>query len=195
MVVINLVFPLQNLSPRFLTLKSFFHLSPKPTAINRAPPFTFPHKPNFNIFQRIFPENTHFFPSYSLSRFVNTLYKLLGNLKPKMCVQEAEQVAEGMDNLGLGDDGENYKSWSLNSELENSKMENWGKGNSSGQIPLGNSFPVCAQLFGLFCFRVSSVSFCVIVEPLSSNGFWVCLFFSMDLSLSLSGGLIYVDVM
>ncbi|XP_057508331.1 probable protein phosphatase 2C 27 [Actinidia eriantha] len=59
-----------------------------------------------------------------------------------MCVQEAEQVAEGRDSLGLGDDGENHKSWSLNSELANSQMENWGKGNSSGQIPLGNSFPL-----------------------------------------------------
>ncbi|XP_057459358.1 probable protein phosphatase 2C 27 isoform X1 [Actinidia eriantha] len=59
-----------------------------------------------------------------------------------MCVQEAEQVPEGMDNLGLDDDGENHKSWSLPTELVNSQMENWGKGNSSGQIPLGNSFPL-----------------------------------------------------
>ena len=82
-----------------------------------------------------------------------------------MCVQEAEQVAEGMDNLGLGDDGENYKSWSLNSELENSKMENWGKGNSSGQIPLGNSFPVCAQFSDLLHSYASSVSVGVIEDP------------------------------
>ncbi|KAL7221838.1 hypothetical protein ACSBR1_023725 [Camellia fascicularis] len=59
-----------------------------------------------------------------------------------MCVPDAEQVTEGIDNLGLSDQAENHNPWSLHSELLQTQMEIGEKDTSCDQITLGNSFPL-----------------------------------------------------
>ncbi|KAL6973976.1 protein-serine,threonine phosphatase [Sarracenia purpurea var. burkii] len=59
-----------------------------------------------------------------------------------MCVQDAEQVTDGMDHLGLSDHGENQKAWSLPTDLLNTQIEKGRKDGSSDQIHLVNSFPL-----------------------------------------------------
>lgn len=92
-----------------------------------------------------------------------------------MCVQEKEQVSEGiMENLGgngisSGNDGddEDCKAWPLHSQFELSPAQNetWGKNASfEHPAPPRNSFPVRRKtfwilsffpLFLILCFRVT----------------------------------------
>lgn len=78
-----------------------------------------------------------------------------------MCVQDEEQVSEGMEKLGISsnnnngnddddDDDENHKSWPLHSDFLNTQMENWGNTTPCDQTNLGNSFPV--RICFLLCF-------------------------------------------
>lgn len=89
-----------------------------------------------------------------------------------MCVQDSEQVTEGMENLGAGfalgdggdgnDDYEICKTWSLqNSPLElcPAQNENWEKNASLDPVSLGSSFPVRIFVFSFIWVDVLFVFF------------------------------------
>ncbi|KAA8535272.1 hypothetical protein F0562_030275 [Nyssa sinensis] len=59
-----------------------------------------------------------------------------------MCVLDAEQVAEGMEHLGLSKDDENDKTWALSAQFSNTQIENREKESTCDQISLRNSFPL-----------------------------------------------------
>lgn len=59
-----------------------------------------------------------------------------------MCLQEAEQVCEGMDNLGLSDQTEIDKSWPLDEELPNTQIEIGDKGSAFDGISPRPSSPL-----------------------------------------------------
>lgn len=82
-----------------------------------------------------------------------------------MCLQDAEQISDGMDKLGLSDHDQNHETWPLDSNFLNTQIENWEKSTTCDQIThLGDSFPVCIYLFLIF-----QLIFSVNLKPIWSN--------------------------
>ncbi|XP_015080480.1 probable protein phosphatase 2C 27 [Solanum pennellii] len=61
-----------------------------------------------------------------------------------MCIQDSEQVNEGMENLDISNTDDNFKNQSLHSEAEfqHTQNENCGKVTSSSPSVMRNSFPL-----------------------------------------------------
>ncbi|GMP35477.1 hypothetical protein CsSME_00007892 [Camellia sinensis var. sinensis] len=102
-----------------------------------------------------------------------------------MCVPDAEQVTEGIDNLGLSDQAENHNPWSLHSELLQTQMEIAEKDTSCDQITLGNSFPVSVQFFDLFALVQLQFHFVLSKESFVSKSFLIMPISSHDCPLKL----------
>lgn len=66
-----------------------------------------------------------------------------------MCIQDSEQVNEGMENLAISNTDDNFKNQSLHSEAEfqHTQNENCGKVTSSSPSVMRNSFPVRILFF------------------------------------------------
>lgn len=102
-----------------------------------------------------------------------------------MCLQDTEQVCEGMEKLGCGENPEEEWQQQQPVNLVDTQIQNWGKslskcdlgdGNDdSEQIGhLGDSFPVCICLFSLFfviflvCLMLVLVGFCLVKVKMKS---------------------------
>lgn len=61
-----------------------------------------------------------------------------------MCIQDSEQMNEGIETLDISNNDDNFKNQSLHSEAEfqHTQNENLGKNNSSSPSVMRDSFPV-----------------------------------------------------
>lgn len=71
-----------------------------------------------------------------------------------MCIQDSEQVNEGMENLNISKTDNNFKNQSLltEAELQHTQIENYEKITTSSHSVMRNSFPV--RIYFLFLFLI-----------------------------------------